>query len=102
MADRDAVLHLVYEAVDEVNGQLPADEQLTKTPETVLSSDSGGLDSLALINLVVEVESRTDQAMGKTVTLVTEDAFGRKPSPFSTIGSLVEYVCDLLDDTSRS
>lgn len=101
MTDLSIATQIVHGAVDDINEQLPPVERLEKKPDTVLSSETGGLDSLTLINLVVEVESRTEQELGRTVTLVTEDAFSLSPSPFSTIGSLAGYLHDLVNESSK-
>ena len=48
MAQRDEILELIYEAVDEVNLQLPPDDQLDKGEDSVIVGDEAGLDSMAV------------------------------------------------------
>jgi acyl carrier protein len=85
-----------YRAVDEVNQLLSRDKQVSKGLETVLVGSGGQLDSLGLINLIVAIEQKVEEEYGRTVTLADERAMGREPSPFTTMGALVEYVAGLL------
>ena len=92
-------LELIYEAIDEVNEQLPPGSGLTKSPETVLFGKAAQLDSLGLVNLIVATEQRLNETLGVALTLASEKAFSMKNCPFRTVGSLAEYVTALLKET---
>ena len=92
------VLDLIYEAIDEVNQQLQPGRGMAKSPETVLFGKGAQLDSLGLVNLVVATEQRLSETFGVALTLANEKAFSRKQSPFRTVGSLAEYVSELLKE----
>jgi len=98
MAERSEVLKVVYAAIDEVNESLPADEQVPKDEGTILVDKSGGLDSLVLINLVGEIEDRVEDDFDASITIANEDAMSQENSPFKTVGSLVDYVCKLIEE----
>ena len=87
----------LYEAVDEVNELLPPEEQIAKSPETVLFGSTGRLDSLGLINLIVAVEKRVAERYDVSITLADEKAMSQKNSPFQTMASLVQYVTQILE-----
>ena len=91
------VLEAIYEAVDEINEQLPAAQWLAKDPDMVLFGPGGRLDSLGLVNFIAEVEARLEDNFDTVITLADEKALSQKRSPFHTIGSLSEYVGSLLD-----
>lgn len=99
MSQDPKVLNLIYDAIDEVNQQLPPAQQLAKSPETVLFGKAAQLDSLGLVNLVVAIEQRVGDQFGVAVMLANEKAFSQKSSPFRTVGSLAEYVESLLKET---
>ena len=98
MSQAEKVLNLIYDAIDEVNQQLPPGQPLEKSPETVLFGKSSRLDSLGLVNLVVGIEQRVGDEFGVAVMLANEKAFSQKSSPFRTVGALAEYVETLLKE----
>ena len=48
MTERDKILKSIYDAIDEVNEQLPEGQTLVKSPNTVLLGESGKLESIDL------------------------------------------------------
>jgi acyl carrier protein len=83
-----------------VNFDLADDEQLKKSEDTELFGRLGKLDSLGLVNLIVAVEGTIQEQLDCHVTLANERAMSRKSSPFRTIGSLVDYIDELLEEKS--
>jgi acyl carrier protein len=94
---RDArVLEALLRAVDEVNQQLPGERRLERSEATPLTGESGSLDSLGLINLIVAAEQKIQETFVATITLTDERAMSREESPFRTIGTLADYITSLL------
>ena len=85
-------LALVYEAIDQVNAQITTGEKIVKDPATPLLDSNGGIDSLAMVNLVVGIEQIVFDKTGQSVTVVDEDAFSSPDSPFRTVGTLAAYL----------
>ena len=52
----DNIYKSIYKSIDEVNSQMSKDEQLIKSPDTVLYGESSSIDSIGLINIIVTVE----------------------------------------------
>ncbi len=100
MASKEKIIAAIYEAIDEVNLQLSAEEKIVKSTSTILfDTDTGGtLTSLVLINLIVEVESRIEQAFHTTINLMDESEMAKAVDPFKTIDSLTEYIDYLLEN----
>ena len=92
MSSLKSVVDVVYGAVDELNEFLDPDERLDKSPEVPLIGTGARLDSLGLVNLIVIVEEKVQEAFGVGVTLVDERAMSQSKSPFRTLGSLTEFV----------
>ena len=61
MTARNKILEGIYAAIDEVNEQLPEDQNLEKSLETVLLGSSGKLESINLVNLLVAIEENIEQ-----------------------------------------
>ena len=97
------VIEAVYVAIDELNAQLPDDQHLKKSLDTELFGPASVIDSLGLVNLVVEVEEQIFQFFGRQLTLADEKAMSRKHSPFRTVAALVAYIQELLgEELSRA
>ena len=82
----ERILRTIFEVVDEVNKMLPEERRLQKLPDTFLAGDSGNLDSLGLINLIVEVESRVKKNFGLVLNLI--EALEMPEEPMKNIGQL--------------
>ena len=87
---------ILYPAIEEINETLDEGEQLAKSPDTVLFGDGALLDSVGLVNFIVTAERVAQEVTGKAITLASEKAFSRHQSPFRTVGSLAEYIEELL------
>jgi acyl carrier protein len=95
---KEQVLLAVQAAIDEMNLDLPEGGQLDTSLDTELFGRLGRLDSLGLVNLVVAAESAVLAQFDCVVTLANEKAMSRKSSPFRTVGSLVDYIDELLKE----
>lgn len=87
---------ILYPVIEEINETLDEGEQLAKSPDTVLFGDGALLDSVGLVNFIVTAERVAQEVTGKAITLASEKAFSRRQSPFRTVGSLAEYIEELL------
>lgn len=94
----DKITEAIYNAIDEVNAEFPADRQLAKSEKTVLFGKSGKLDSLGLVNLIVATEQQLEEVFGVSLTLADEKALSQKKSPFATVGALADYISIRLKD----
>jgi acyl carrier protein len=90
------ILQLIYEVIDELNEQLPAESRLAKAPQTVLFGAHGKLDSLGLVNLITLTEQKVEDTLGTTIVLADERALSQEDSPFQTVASLSAYICSVL------
>ena len=97
MIEQVRVVEAVYRAIDRVNEQLPKESEIAKTPDTVLYSKSGKLDSLGFVNLVLATEESIEEEFGIVVTIADNVAVSQEENPFRTVESLVQYVEALLE-----
>jgi acyl carrier protein len=98
MAMNKRVTQAIFKAVDEVNRLLPKTGQLDKSKDTVLFGQSGILDSLGFINLIVATERKIKEEFGITIILTGERAILQNNDPFQTIGTLSDYITLLLEE----
>jgi hypothetical protein len=85
-------LDVIYTSIREINAQLPTEQRLACTPDTVLVGEGGVLDSLGLINLLILVEEGVSARTGSAVTLLNESYIGVQDGPFRTVGALADYI----------
>ena len=91
----DTLQRLVYPAVDEL-ARSSRGAPLVKHPDTPLIGPAAALDSLGLVTLVVTLETRVADELGRSVTLANDDAMSRTRSPFRTLGTLAAYLDEVL------
>ncbi len=89
---------IIYLVIDEMNEDLEVDKRLDKSLDTTLFGESGKLDSLGLVNLVVAVEERVEEDTDHAISLTDERAMSQTNSPFRTTGTLIDYIEQLISD----
>ncbi len=98
MVEMDKITKLVYNAIDEINKENSKKQKITKSLDTVLYGGQNNLDSLGLVNLIVNIEEKIEDNLGITIDLTDDKAMSQKRSPFRTIGTLVDYITKNLEE----
>jgi acyl carrier protein len=68
------------------------EETIELTIDSRLFGGGGPLDSMALVNLILEIEEFVEDELGKTITLADEKAMSRRTSPFAKVSYLIDYI----------
>jgi hypothetical protein len=97
----ERVVRAIFSAIDVVNQQLPRAERLEKSLRTALLADTGTLDSLGMVNLIVAAEQNIEDEFGISVRLLDEDVMSLRDSPFGDVNSLVHHVVCILEEKMR-
>lgn len=92
MIAREDVYNIVLESLQEVFVQGDLAPPAAVTEDTVLVGAEAVLDSLGVVQLIVEVEQRLEAAHGISVTLANDKAMSARNSPFRTVGVLADHV----------
>ena len=98
MRRHERVIKAVFSTIDEINQLLPEEQGLKKAIDTILSGNSGTLDSIGLVNLIVATEQKIEEEFDLTIVLADERAMSQENSPFKTIGTLANYISSLLEE----
>lgn len=101
MIEKERIMQVIFDAMEDVNSQLPPEQQLETSKETVLFGRSGKLDSLALVTLIVAIEEKLEEELEVKVTLADERAVSQRKSPFKTVETLTDYITSLLKEESN-
>lgn len=99
MVARTRIEQIVFDVIDDINTQLLDEQHLEKSNETVLMGQTGRLDSLSLVNLIVSVEGAIEDELDVSISLADEKAMSQKNSPFRTVRTLIDYIMVLLQES---
>jgi len=72
------------------------------TETTYIFGRGGFLDSMQLVNLLIDVEQQVNEQCGTTISIADDRAMSQERSPFRTIGNLADYVALLLAEQKPS
>jgi acyl carrier protein len=92
----EIVVSSLQEVIEMGNGSLPDVENLAS--DTRLIGREAVLDSMGLVNLIVEVEQRLEEEFDVVVVLADERAMSQKQSPFRSVQSLADYIAQLVQE----
>ena len=100
---RPEIVEIVTSSLEDVlamaDGDSPGDGAVEDIGEdTRLLGRKGVLDSMGLVTLIVDVEQRLEEEYDVVVVLADERAMSQKRSPFRSVGSLTDYICQLAEE----
>ena len=95
---RNEILRVVLDAVTEINETLEDQIPINLGEKCPLYGDSSILDSISLVTLIVRVEEGIEDKFNVPIILASEKAMSQRNSPFLTIGSLSNYIFDLIKE----
>ena len=91
---REQIFTLVRDAVTDLNDELQYETLEKPTEDTVLFGGDDGIDSLSLVRLVVDIEQRIQEEIGKKASLTDERAMSAKRSPYRSVGALTDFIVE--------
>lgn len=88
-------LKIIYQALANLNEERQGQELVPLALETTLFGKNSLLDSLALVSVIVDVETALSDELGDPICLTGEDALNREESPFADVRSLCAFILQL-------
>ena len=98
MDNEAVVLELIYKALQSLNDEREPEAQINIGPDTSLFGAESTLDSLALVSVIVDIETLISDRFGRSVSLTDDRAMSREPVPFTNVALLKAYVVELLSE----
>ncbi len=95
---KDKIIELIYGTIDEINEHRGPEEQISKTEDIKFLGQNSVLDSLGLVNLIVNLEENINNKFNVSISIVDEKAMSLKHSPFRNVEALADYLVDLLNE----
>lgn len=65
--------------------------------ESALYGSEGVLDSMALVNLIADIEDAVSEEFGAAITLADEKAMSARNSPFLNVKTLIQAVLERIE-----
>lgn len=96
MIAAETVEAVILKALDNLNAELPDDQKIPVDLDTVLFGVDARIDSLALISVVVDVETTLTADYGLDIALTDDRAVSQPSSPFASARALRDYVMTLV------
>jgi acyl carrier protein len=95
---KDKIEKIIIETLVELNEELENSSLENPDFKTKLYGVNGGLDSLALVSFITDLEEKISDEFDKEIVLADEKAMSAKTSPFRTVESLTLYINSLLEN----
>lgn len=94
MPDRPAIETLIIESVQMLAEDFEINALKDPAPDTPLYGEGGALDSMALVNLIADIEEALSEKYGLSVALADEKAMSARNSPYRSVQSLTDAVLE--------
>jgi len=88
---------IIIDTLVELNDELENENFENPVSKTKLYG-TNGMDSLALVSFITDLEERISDEFEKDIVLADEKAMSTKTSPFRSVESLTLYIKSLLEE----
>lgn len=90
------ITQMILEALRELRTHQGKQRMAELSPTTRLYGHGSDVDSLGLVQLLIDVEERVSDRYGVPVGLTDEKAMSQAHSPFRSVDSLAQYLASLI------
>jgi len=96
----ESITQIIFNAIknQEILLDMPID--ISKGNETVIFGEDSLIDSMSLVSLILDVEAAIEREINRPLIIVSEKAMSSKNSPFATVGTLCEFICNELKEVN--
>lgn len=94
--DKEKIIQVIFDAIAEVNQQLPQEQKLEQSIGTPLAGDQGRLDSLGLVVFIVAVERLATERLGREIVLTNDETMSRQEAVFTSVATLADHLENLM------
>jgi acyl carrier protein len=91
-----AVMDCIRKAIEALNEERGGADPIAVADDTCLFGADSDLDSLALVSVIVDLETLVSDRFGRPVSLTDDRAMSRQPVPFVDIKTLKAYLLESL------
>lgn len=91
------ISQIILEQVEDYNDTLDIKVDTSAGNNTILFGKGGVLDSVDFVSLILDIEQAVNDESGKHISISNAKAMSRQNSPFRTVGTLSDYIKELLE-----
>lgn len=91
---QESALRDIFACIEKINEQLPPEERIAKDKATILAGTGSALESLTLINLMVELEETVHASSNKRISILEGALMGKDGALFSTVAELANWIAE--------
>jgi acyl carrier protein len=88
----DEFTYHVANSIAHINQQLPSDKQISSDLSTKITGPGSDLDSLSLINLVIDIEEKIATSMGRRISILDKGIMSEENKSINTLGELIDWI----------
>jgi acyl carrier protein len=96
MPERQEIETLILGSVKMLAQDFDLEALKQPSPESYLYGENGTLDSMALVNLIADIEDALAEQYDLSIALADEKAMSAKNSPYRSVSSLADAVMERL------
>ena len=89
---KSEITSFVLDSISEINQQLPTERQIGSDLATVILGQKSELDSLSLINLIIEIEEKISSSSGRRIPILDKGIMSEEHGSFYTVGELIDWI----------
>ncbi len=93
---KEKIKRIIFESIEVLNENSTDEILIQKDVDTPLFGESGKLDSLGLVDLLVTIEQTIEDEFDVSLIIADDRAMSQEHSPFRTVGTLADYIEVLL------
>ena len=94
MSEKKAIEALIIDSVKSLAEDFQIDSLINPDAATLLYGIDGPLDSMALVNLVADIEDAISEKFSVFISLADEKAMSARHSPYRSVTSLADAVLE--------
>jgi len=94
MPNRTSIEALILESVQMLAEDFELDALKNPSTDTSLYCEGGALDSMALVNLIADIEEALAKKFDVSIALADEKAMSARNSPYRSVSSLTDAVIE--------
>lgn len=98
MIGSDEIEKIIIGALEKLNEEFPNDKRITINNQIALLGEESEIDSISLVALIVDIESRINSNYDLELSLTDDRAMIRAESPFLNVQTLKNYILELFDE----
>ena len=96
--ERQQILSLIYTSIETINEMKIDEDKLELKENTLLFGPDSKLDSLGLVNLIVDIEQRFSDKFGIEIILTDERVMTDDTIVFESVKTLADYISSVLKE----